>query len=138
MHPASEQNNLDGLLAASLLLSEKPRHGVSSKNPALHLGINEANSTAAIGLRAGLALEAVRSRYTGKERDSESGLDNFGARYMGSSMGRFMSPDWAAKAEPVAQVSILREVFAEVRVQSWEVSFSYDGALPDQGNKARL
>lgn len=32
-------------------------------------------------------------KFTGKERDSESGLDNFGARYYGSSMGRFMSPD---------------------------------------------
>ena len=30
---------------------------------------------------------------TGKERDAESGLDYFGARYYGSSMGRFMSPD---------------------------------------------
>jgi RHS repeat-associated protein len=30
---------------------------------------------------------------TAKERDSESGLDNFGARYNSSSMGRFMSPD---------------------------------------------
>ena len=33
------------------------------------------------------------SRFTGKERDSESGLDNFGARYISSTMGRFMSPD---------------------------------------------
>jgi RHS repeat-associated protein len=33
------------------------------------------------------------SRYTGKERDAESGLDFFGARYYGSMMGRFMSPD---------------------------------------------
>jgi RHS repeat-associated protein len=32
-------------------------------------------------------------RYTGKERDSESGNDYFGARYYASSMGRFMSPD---------------------------------------------
>ena len=32
-------------------------------------------------------------RFTGKERDSESGLDNFGARYDASSMGRFMTPD---------------------------------------------
>jgi RHS repeat-associated protein len=31
--------------------------------------------------------------FTGKERDSESGLDNFDARYYGSSLGRFMSPD---------------------------------------------
>jgi RHS repeat-associated protein len=40
-------------------------------------------------------------QFTGKERDAESGLDYFGARYYGSSMGRFMSPDWAAKATPV-------------------------------------
>jgi RHS repeat-associated protein len=32
-------------------------------------------------------------RSTGKERDTESGLDYFGARYYASSMGRFMSPD---------------------------------------------
>ncbi len=31
--------------------------------------------------------------FTGKERDAESGLDNFGARYNSSAMGRFMSPD---------------------------------------------
>jgi RHS repeat-associated protein len=42
-----------------------------------------------------------RSIFTGKERDAESGLDYFGARYYASTMGRFMSPDWAAKAEPV-------------------------------------
>src|ERR1051326_4454664 len=34
-----------------------------------------------------------QSLFTGKERDSESGLDNFGARYNASSMGRFMSAD---------------------------------------------
>jgi RHS repeat-associated protein len=34
-----------------------------------------------------------RYKFTGKERDSESGLDNFGARYDASSLGRFMSPD---------------------------------------------
>ncbi len=31
--------------------------------------------------------------FTGKERDNESNLDNFGARYMSSSMGRFVSAD---------------------------------------------
>jgi RHS repeat-associated protein len=40
-------------------------------------------------------------KFTGKERDSESGLDNFGARYYGSSMGRFMTPDWAARPTTV-------------------------------------
>lgn len=36
---------------------------------------------------------AIQSRSTGKERDSETGLDYFGARYYGSTMGRFTSPD---------------------------------------------
>jgi len=31
--------------------------------------------------------------FTGKERDSESGNDNFAARYYSSSLGRFLSPD---------------------------------------------
>jgi RHS repeat-associated protein len=31
--------------------------------------------------------------FTGKERDTESGLDYFGARHYSSTMGRFMSPD---------------------------------------------
>ena len=57
-------------------------------------------------LIAGVALPQCSSdasgiHFTGKERDTESGLDYFGARYYGSSMGRFMSPDWSVKAEPV-------------------------------------
>ena len=32
-------------------------------------------------------------KFTGKERDGETGLDYFGARYNGSNMGRFMTPD---------------------------------------------
>jgi RHS repeat-associated protein len=32
-------------------------------------------------------------KFTGKERDAESGLDNFGARYDASALGRFMTPD---------------------------------------------
>jgi RHS repeat-associated protein len=40
-------------------------------------------------------------RYTGKERDNESNNDYFPARYYNSSMGRWLSPDWSAKAEPV-------------------------------------
>jgi RHS repeat-associated protein len=37
--------------------------------------------------------DTVSQRFTGKERDSESGLDYFGARYCGSALGRFTSPD---------------------------------------------
>jgi RHS repeat-associated protein len=36
---------------------------------------------------------AQHYKFTGKERDSESGLDNFGARYDASNLGRFMTPD---------------------------------------------
>lgn len=42
-----------------------------------------------------------RSCFTGKERDTEFGNEYFGARYYSSAMGRFMSPDWSAKVEPV-------------------------------------
>jgi RHS repeat-associated protein len=41
------------------------------------------------------------SIFTNKERDSESGNDYFGARYYASTMGRFLSPDWSAKVEPI-------------------------------------
>jgi len=38
-------------------------------------------------------LHRMRSHFTGKERDAESGNDYFGKRYYSSSMGRWMSPD---------------------------------------------
>jgi RHS repeat-associated protein len=40
-------------------------------------------------------------KFTGKERDPESGLDYFGARYYKSAFGRFMTPDWSASATAV-------------------------------------
>jgi RHS repeat-associated protein len=45
-------------------------------------------------------------KFTGKERDTESGLDDFGARYYSSGMGRFMSPDWSDRVEPVPYAKI--------------------------------
>ena len=44
---------------------------------------------------------AQHYKFTGKERDQESGNDYFGARYYSSNDARFMSPDWSAKVEPV-------------------------------------
>jgi RHS repeat-associated protein len=44
---------------------------------------------------------STEHHFTGKERDSESGLDYFGARYYGSNSGRWMSPDWADKPEAI-------------------------------------
>jgi RHS repeat-associated protein len=37
--------------------------------------------------------DAASHKFTGKERDTESGLHNFWARYGASNFGRFMSPD---------------------------------------------
>jgi len=93
MQLASSAAFPEPLLAAMPQLREKPHLGVPSKNPALHQVHEVCNSTTALGLQAALHLERIRSRYTGKERDNESGLDYFGARYLSSSMGRFMSPD---------------------------------------------
>src|SRR5712692_6132961 len=37
--------------------------------------------------------DGVRQQFTAKERDNETGLDYFGARYYSSAQGRFTSPD---------------------------------------------
>jgi RHS repeat-associated protein len=40
-------------------------------------------------------------KFTGKERDAETGLDYFGARYYSNGLGRFVTPDWSATPVPV-------------------------------------
>jgi RHS repeat-associated protein len=42
------------------------------------------------------AADSTRQKFTQKERDNESGLDYFGARYLSSAQGRFTSVDPAA------------------------------------------
>ena len=41
--------------------------------------------------------------FTGKQKDTETGNDYFGARYLasGTNLGRFMTPDWASDGSPV-------------------------------------
>jgi RHS repeat-associated protein len=48
------------------------------------------------GLSCSGASDPSPLHFTGKERDPESGLDNFHARYDASSLARFVSPDWSA------------------------------------------
>jgi RHS repeat-associated protein len=74
-------------LAAAPELSENSRQGFATKNAALFLSFELRNSTTALGIAGTLALEGVRK--------------NDRARYYGSGMGRFMSPDWAAKPATV-------------------------------------
>jgi len=52
-------------------------------------------------------VRSAASLFTGKERDSESGNDYFGARYYASTMGRFMSPDWSAPPSPVPYADLM-------------------------------
>ncbi|HEX4808036.1 MAG TPA: RHS repeat-associated core domain-containing protein, partial [Bryobacteraceae bacterium] len=47
------------------------------------------------------ASDLVTQKFTSKERDTEIGLDYFGARYYGSVLGRFASADWNALPQPV-------------------------------------
>jgi RHS repeat-associated protein len=50
--------------------------------------------------------DVTEHHFTGKERDTETGLDYFGARYYGSGFSRFMTPDWAAKAVTVPYANL--------------------------------
>jgi RHS repeat-associated protein len=45
------------------------------------------------GTTLGYTADAVRQKFTSKERDIETGLDYFGARYFASTMGRFTGAD---------------------------------------------
>ncbi len=45
--------------------------------------------------------DATEHHFTQKERDAESGNDYFFARYYNSAIGRFTTPDWSAKTDPV-------------------------------------
>jgi len=42
-----------------------------------------------------------RYKFEGKERDSETGNDDFGARYYSNRIGRWLSSDWSAVPVPV-------------------------------------
>jgi RHS repeat-associated protein len=50
---------------------------------------------------SGSGTDATEHHFTGKERDGETGLDYFGARYYASGMGRWMSPDWSDSPDAV-------------------------------------
>jgi RHS repeat-associated protein len=45
--------------------------------------------------------DTVAQKFTGKQRDQETGLDYFGARYYGSPQGRWTTPDWSERPQVV-------------------------------------
>jgi RHS repeat-associated protein len=73
--------------------SENSHRGFEGIQAALCLAEIEANSNPASKMAAWLRSNDTGSRCTGKERDAESGLDYFGARYFSGPQGRFTSPD---------------------------------------------
>jgi RHS repeat-associated protein len=101
MQLSSDVRIPDGLLAANALLAENSRQGSATLSHTLHQGFYFAISSTSLGISGSLYDGRTGCRYTGKERDSESGNDYFGARYFASNMGRFTSPDWSAEEEPV-------------------------------------
>jgi len=101
MQLGSDVRPQNGLLAEMTLLAEKPRQGVPTSTNALHRGFGFVISSTSLGIIGSLYDEGIGSRSTGKERDTESGNDYMFARYYNSATGRFLSPDWSAKEEPV-------------------------------------
>jgi len=74
-------------------LSENSHQGFEGIKAALCLAEIKANPNPASGMAACLRPNGTGSRCSGKERDAESGLDYFGARYFSGAQGRFTSPD---------------------------------------------
>jgi RHS repeat-associated protein len=80
-------------MSTTAQLSENSHQGSDRIKAALCLGSMEAKSNTASGMPLCLWQEGIRSRCSGKERDAETGLDYFGARYFSGTQGRFASPD---------------------------------------------
>jgi RHS repeat-associated protein len=80
-------------LAAHTHVAQNSRLGLDTFKTSLHQEIELGSSLKALEIDASVRRTCVRSRNTGKERDAETGLDYFGARYLSSAQGQFTSPD---------------------------------------------
>ncbi len=74
-------------------LSENSHQGFDGIKAALCLASMKAKSNTASGMPVCLWRNGIGSRSSGKERDTETGLDYFMARYLSSAQGRFTTPD---------------------------------------------
>jgi RHS repeat-associated protein len=64
----------------------------------------EINRTSAGGCYAATTSNTLK--FTGKERDGETGNDYFGARYFSGAQERWTTSDWSAEPEPVPYASL--------------------------------
>jgi RHS repeat-associated protein len=99
-HLAAEPDELIARYGTTPQLSENSHQGFARKNLSSSQGGAWTNSAQALGIEPVLLVEGVRSRCTGKERDAESGLDDFAARFYTSNYGRFLSPDESKYSKP--------------------------------------
>jgi RHS repeat-associated protein len=80
-------------------------------------------------------------KFEGKERDSETGNDNFGARYYSSNFGRWLSPDWSSKPAPVPYADLTNpqtlNLYAMVH-NNPESSRDLDGHQNDHPNECNV
>ena len=91
--PALPPPPADPLPGTHLYLLQNSRLGLPAQVPIWEPGFLIGNHQNALGLRAELRQTRVGSRCSGKERDVETGLDFFGARYLSSAQGRFTGAD---------------------------------------------
>ena len=77
----------------SKLFAEKPHRGIDNFASVSHPVESAAIALIAPGFSECLYDSSTGPCSTGKERDAETGLNFFGARYMSSAQGRFTSPD---------------------------------------------
>ena len=88
-------------MSTTAQLSENSHQGFEAAKRMLCLAAMRVKSNTASGMPVCLRQNGIGSRSSSKERDAETGLDYFGARYFSGAEGRFTSPDWSANAEPV-------------------------------------
>ena len=91
--PALPLPSADPPTGTHVYLFQNSRLGLPAQVPIWEPGFLIGNHQNALGLRAALRQTRVGSRCSGKERDGETGLDYFGARYLLAAQGRFTSPD---------------------------------------------
>jgi RHS repeat-associated protein len=94
MELASNAFSTGALVSAAIpQLAGNSRQGFGPVDGTMRWASSWVISSNTLGIKGSLYDGDAGSRSPGKERDSESGNDYFGARYFGSSMGRFLSPD---------------------------------------------
>jgi RHS repeat-associated protein len=94
MELASNAFSTGALVSAAIpQLAGNSRQGFGPVDGTMRWASSWVISSNTLGIKGSLYDGDAGSRSPGKERDTESGNDYFGARYYASSMGRFMSPD---------------------------------------------